>query len=260
MGVIKTTQESFKVETVTNLKYKLTPSINNINFINFEEIDEDVFNILTDMEDKTYWKRGDRYTFISSYFFKRKIKKVLKSIKNKNVGKYINKVNIYRGFSTLEMQLIRTIGIVYGYGSLTYQGRKMSNMIQWGKIIRRKIYELIYATIFFNSLKKYYEKNVYANADKYKKYLLWIYLSWAPTRINKNKYENIFDFLGKDPKNWTKEKCFIAYAGLPYVGSKQGLNKKDIKQTYAQIIKDYELDSSEINEILDEQDRYFMSY
>lgn len=250
-GITKITQENFKIATVTQLRKNFTPSINKINF---EDIDQNIFNMLIEMEDNTYFNRKKSYTFISKKFFEPK----LKGKNLKQITQYINKNNLVRGFSTLEMQLIRTIGIVYGYGTLKYSDKEINrkNILtvsfyrRWGAVVRRKIFELVYATVFFTSLKMFYEKNVYVNSGKYKEYILYIYLNYAPTRIKTKKFDKITDFIDHDPKKWTKEKCFIAYAGLPYVGAKESLDAEELEIKYNSIIYEYQLDMERIISIL----------
>ena len=98
------------------------------------------------------------------------------------------------------MQLLRSIGIDYGYQ----------------KIIQRKIFELIYSTIFLKSLKNYYSENFYANTNKFKKYLIYVYITHVNTKVSDKIYPTITDFVGKDPTKWTKEKMFVAFFGLTF--------------------------------------------
>ncbi|HAZ1132155.1 TPA: hypothetical protein J0V01_002733 [Enterococcus faecium] len=147
---------------------------------------------------------------------------------------------------------------MYGYGTLKYSDKEINrkNILtvsfyrRWGAVVRRKIFELVYATVFFTSLKMFYEKNVYVNSGKYKEYILYIYLNYAPTRIKTKKFDKITDFIDHDPKKWTKEKCFIAYAGLPYVGAKESLDAEELEIKYNSIIYEYQLDMERIISIL----------
>ena len=144
----------------------------------------DFSKILIDREDHSFFERVESYNWISVEFIVyrlrrmykesekctssnslllRKInfilyilKKIIKCIVNeihrlifitnkvvlhrKNIKSYI------RGYSTIEMQLIRTLAVKHGYSSHVFQ---------------RKAYEFIYSKIFFSSLKKYYRYHYY---------------------------------------------------------------------------------------------------
>ena len=85
-------------------------------------------NMLIDIEDKSFFERSKSYNFFSIEFFKYKTKKILSKFKKTNNSfkkidrkkicslKNIKKIKKYiRGYSTIEMQIIRTLGIKYGY-------------------------------------------------------------------------------------------------------------------------------------------------
>jgi len=241
LTIIHITQEKFRTETISDLKAKFHPSINQVNF---GEIEDYTFQMLIDLEDRTYRKRKYRSTFLSINVVKHTIQNVLGH--KKSLKRYIRNTNLKRGYSTIQMQLIRTIGITQGFGTLPTN----YNVCQYFPVIRRKIYELIYAEIFFNGLRRYYKKNVYVNAEKYPDYLLYIYLKYAPTIVGKTRYSNILEYLGDDPKLWTKEKCLIAYAGLPYVGVGHGLTSQEILNKHQNQISKYGLDKQTINNLV----------
>lgn len=181
-------------------------------------------NLLTFKEDKSYFSREKSYNWISFDFIKYRlircnfklfsikekikfiskrflllIKKLFSFLKllllrRKNIKQYL------RGYSTLEMQLIRTLSIKNGYSQHVY---------------RRKIYEFVYSTIFFNSLKKYYEYFHYNNVEYFKYYLIYIYVNVAPVRINKKRFNTIFELYGKkDLSEITLEEFYIWVLGL----------------------------------------------
>lgn len=241
LTIINITRDKFTIATVTELKSKCNPSINKIPF---DEIDSDIFELLIDIEDITYRERGNHYTFLSKYLIKSKFKKICEN--KTNIRQYINNTNIIRGYSTLPMQLIRTIGIKTGFATFRPTKNICDTICLYSSVIRRKIYELVYAELFFNGLRNYYEKNVYINSDRYKDYLIYIYLKNAPTVVGNTKYDNIFKFMDDEIENWTKEKCLIAYAGLPHVGVGHGLSYNDILKKHADQIRKYKLDKDTI--------------
>lgn len=108
--------------------------------------------------------------------------------------------SIIRGYSTIEMQLLRTLALKDGY----------ENTIQ------RKFYEIIYTDVFFKSLKNTYKYYYYGNLKEYKYYLLELYIRVAPTFINNKRYNNI-NLLFKDRDNifeLTNEEFFLFTLGL----------------------------------------------
>ena len=124
------------------------------------------------------------------------IKIVFKAIKRR---KRIR--NYFIGYSTIEMQLIRTLAVKSGYTSHPY---------------RRKIFEFLYSNIFFTSLREYYEYNG-MKTYKYKYYLLYIYMSCAPVCINGHKYNTILEMYNKDNLyDVTIEEFYIWMYGLSH--------------------------------------------
>lgn len=134
--------------------------------------------------------------FLKTLF--RVIKSIFKFISK---GDMISSIrSISRGYSTIEMQLIRTLALEDGYSCT----------------IQRKFYEIIYSNLFFKSLKQYYMDYNYVNIDEYKYYLLYLYIVSAPTFINNKRYNNIFE-LFKERDNVleiTNEEFFIFCLGL----------------------------------------------
>lgn len=215
-------------------------------FSNFEKnsVLKEYCKILTYKEDKSFFYREESYNWISFSFIKYRlarmyygskkyhlkgktfiIKKfnkvitiiyylakinyvVIKCLKKLfsiifNVLKKRKKITAYiRGYSTIEMQLIRTIAVKDGYATHIYQ---------------RKIYEIIYSTIFFNSLKDYYKYHEYSNLQEYKYYIIYLYIMIAPVKINGIMYENISKLYGKNKLNdITIEEFYIWTLGLSH--------------------------------------------
>lgn len=92
----------------------------------------------------------------------------------KSFKRYLN-----RGYSTIEMQLIRTYGIVSGY--------------EYSYI--RKIYELIYANLFFKSYRR--KVNYYHYLMKYEELryqIPYAYLKSVRSFVGKHIFKNIFEY------------------------------------------------------------------
>lgn len=151
------------------------------------------------------------------------IKKVLNCISKKD--KIYTIRSLIRGYSTIEMQLIRTIALKSGY----------ENAFQ------RKIYEIIYSNIFFKSLKEYYNYHKYGNLSEFKYYLLELYIVCAPTFINGKRYENIRKLYPNslDALEITNEEFFIYCLGL----ANRKIDIDNIKRYYCPIcLNDNRLD------------------
>lgn len=161
--------------------------------------------------------------------------------------KYLN-----RGYSTIEMQLIRTYGVVSGYE----------------KTYIRKLYELVYANIFFKS---YYRKSKYYHYledDVQIKYRIpYAYLNSVRTFINGKVFKNIrgyYKYLRNIPMkqelsneeknniiyNLSIEEIFIFVLGL----SKKKINN-DILIKYNTYIEKYNLNVYQLQEVIDKMSR-----
>lgn len=88
----------------------------------------------------------------------------------------------FRGYSTIEMQLVRTLAVQHGYSSNVY---------------KRKIYEMVYSQIYFASLKNYYCYHKYSNVDEYRYYLIYLYIRIAPVNINGKEFKTILEMYNK---------------------------------------------------------------
>ena len=165
-------------------------------------------------EDKSFFERANTYNWVSLEFIKYRYKRLnnehknikfiitecinelLKTIKKLYFyfsSKIINKFNpnkevpkLSGGYSTIEMQLIRSVALIDGYTSHPF---------------RRKIYELVYSTIFFSCLKEEYgyrNSNNYYKKYMYKYYLIYLYIYFAPIKVNGTYYKNILEMYKKN--------------------------------------------------------------
>ena len=131
--------------------------------------------------------------------------RILKNILNIIIKVFILRKNIknyLRGYSTIEMQLIRTLSVKDGYSS---------------NVLQRKAYEFCYSKVYFDSLKQYYEYHIYANISDYKLYLIYIYIMIAPVKINGVLYKSILNLFEKEKlENITIEEFYIWVLGLSH--------------------------------------------
>lgn len=203
---------------------------------------QEKFDLLCAFEDKTYFQRENSYSSVSLEY-------VACVLKNRGVGRHsffrtvssdlgaITKQRhilsrlLSRGHSTPEMQLLRTIGIARGYDKYKYQ---------------RKIFEVVYSRIFFDSLKQYHKANTYLPLDHYRHYLLYIYFQSVMTKIN--GYRRIpFSSVFEDPADichWSMDGLFVACLGLSF------RKATDFNLTlYEDIINAFCLDKEHIKEL-----------
>ncbi len=103
-----------------------------------------------------------------------------------------------RGHSTIEAQLVRSIGLETGF--------TRDNLIN---LIKRKIYEVIYTKIIFSSLEVYYKKHYYANKNRMKDYLLYLYVSTALVRHNDKSYHGLKELFNKEIDSLSQDELFI---------------------------------------------------
>ena len=145
-----------------------------------------------------------------------------------------------RGYSTIEMQLIRI---------LAYQkGLKMGKPRRWQDlylIVTRKLYEIIYAPIFFGGHKKYL--NISTERDFYRYYLVYIYLHTVQTNLNGQVFAPLDKIFGDvDVVEWPKEALFIIVLGLNNMRITH-----DRVYAYMNIIFKYQLDTELIYQLVE---------
>ncbi|EAD5681978.1 hypothetical protein P0B80_001403 [Listeria innocua] len=233
LGVSRVTAQEFKVKSVDEVIKKYF-SPNPIYRRPHSDFSSCYFEMISDMEDKTYFKRKQTYSFLSFEFISIKNKQLSGNTKSlmeyaKKAYKFIKRSKNIRGYSTLEMQLIRILFIEAGYN----------------KKIVRKIFELVYTKIFLQSLKNFYEANVYEHRSEYKKYLLFIYFNNTNTKIAGKSFQSMRNvFPEKEIKDWSNEELFVVCAGLPY----RDFTAAEVLSAYQYIIEKYELDRVKIKE------------
>ena len=207
-------------------------------------------HILLSIEDKYYFSRKG-YTFLSFDYIlkilyeKAKDKTLLGKIRGIfRTGNKFSKhfFDAKRGYSTIPMQLIRSIGIKKGYESCKY---------------RRKIFEIIYSRMFFNGMKKLYEDDYVYQREKFKDYLLYIYFHSVNTFLNGKRFDKFFkafnpnysDYKSFDIYLASNEGIFIACMGL---SNRVGLINENTIERYITKIENVPLDKENILQQLDE--------
>ncbi len=199
---------------------------------------EDACDILVAIEDRDYFERT-QYTNFTFSFLIRKLKSI-HLLKSFNLGKQFisNIVTGNRGYSTIPMQLIRSIGLEEGYTCT----------------IRRKIFECIYSKMFFDGFKKYLDQMMVSKRDRVKEYYLYIYFHTVETKLGDarfSKFLNAFDMKYEkkneiDIQDCSKEGVFIACMGLSHRATL--INEDNIEYYLEKIPVD--LDKDQILEML----------
>lgn len=239
-------QQKFVVNTFSDM-YKLFVTYP-INRVEFNDKLNEACNILISIEDKYYFDRKG-YTFFSLDILNRILKEKLAIYNRLGKIKYVcqiskrfigNVVSENRGYSTIPMQLIRSLGIKRGYN---YK-------------YRRKIFELIYSRLFFDGIKRMFEEDQVARRSYIKQYFLYIYFHKVNTFLGNAKFSkflNAFDMQysrenKKDIYDVSNEGIFIACMGL----SKRAdsINRSNIDY-YLSLIHGVELDGNIICEMVD---------
>ncbi len=205
-STIRVLQQKFVIASFTKMHsvFAAFP----INDVDFNDKLAEACKILVAIEDKDYFERS-QYTNFTFSFFVRKLRNrgILKSI---SLGKDFveNIVTGTRGYSTIPMQLIRSIGLEAGYTCT----------------IRRKVFECIYSKMFFDGFKNYLDQMIVSKRDYLKTYYLYIYFHTVETRLgnaNFTKFLNAFDMQYKDKNKKDIQECsnegiFIACMGLSH--------------------------------------------
>lgn len=241
-----TLQQKFVIHTFEEM-YKIFTCFP-INEIEFNEKLDEACAILVSIEDKMYFERK-AYSFVS-------VKYIIRILKNKistqrgskkivcvfSTGKCFirNVFNKSRGYSTIPMQLVRSIGIKRGD---TYD-------------YRRKIFQILYSRMLFQGIEWMMKEERVSRRRHFKKYLLYIYFHKVNTFLGDvrfSKFLNAFDMKydkknDKDIYDCTNEGIFIACMGL----SKRAVNiTRENIDYYLQNIDNVELDSDIICDMVE---------
>lgn len=245
IAVTHTLQQKYVVNSFNEM-YRIFADFP-INKVKFNHKLEEVCQILVSIEDRTYYERKG-YTFLSIdaiiCILKRKVSnyKVSEKIKyTYNAGKNFvkNVLSVDRGYSTIPMQLIRSLGVKRGYN---YK-------------YRRKIFEFLYSKMFFEGVKRMLNEDQVAQRENIKDYFLYIYFHKVNTFLGDAKFSkflNAFDMQydrknKKDIYDCSNEGIFIACMGLSKRADR--INKNNIDY-YLSNVDNVNLDAELICEMV----------
>lgn len=212
VGINDMLKQKFRIAPVGDMLqvFKQYP----INEFSLDKVNLHGFGILVALEDDTYWER-ESDTYLSEAMVRHVLSKRLgpwapsrerrREMWHLVKSFVINTLHHKRGYSTLQMQLVRSVGVESGYNCA----------------VRRKIFELVYTPMFMRSLRYYYEVHKYAHREEWKRYLLYIYMLSVNTFLGEDirfqHFYKAFDFHGThkgDLSGWSDEGIFIACLGL----------------------------------------------
>lgn len=163
-----------------------------------------MLNILVRMEDQSYFARSNHQHTLSFLHL------LTKGLERLRSGKFTQLIQALRdlfsrGYGTIEMQLLRSIGIDYGYQYT----------------VRRKLFEILYANMLFNGYRAYLVRER-GDYSQYRNFIILKYIENADVSINGNKYRprngvsSLLQMFHKtDIAHITKEEFFIWCLGLP---------------------------------------------
>lgn len=198
---------------VYSLKHYISKAISIIKRLLFRE-----HCLSKTMSELKHWIR-EKYVLIRNYLHRKK-------------RRYL------RGYSTIEMQLIRTLAIKKGLVT-----GKPKSLREVYCVIVRKTFELLYTDMFFSGLKRDVNAN---NIIKYRCYLVYIYLHSVSTKINGKRFNSVDQMFSNDEiLNWPNELIFIAALGLTY----QRITTQRVER-YAHVIERYGLDRNVLLDIV----------
>ena len=202
------------------------------NFIKYrlDRIEE----IISKVQEKKNEKNKIMYTFRFIRYVLRQSVYQIRDLKQ-NFKKF------WRGYSTIEMQLFRTVSIKNGYK----------------KIFQRKITELIYSQLFFKGLKDYYTLNYRTvTPGYYKKFIIANYLAVAPI-VTGGKNKLIHDFWNKSPSELTDEEFFLTILCLSGKLKKKYFNYKYIVKNYSYYITVLDIKKTKLKMAIKEMKNLF---
>lgn len=235
IGMHLSISQPFKIKSITEMG-RVFEKIPPYSF-EYQDRMQEKFNLLCDFEDKTYFQRKNSYSCITVEYaicWKNNHRIKGRGIVHKillHSQKFPHIFRLSRGYSTPEMQLLRTVGITRGYDKYK---------------IQRKVFEVVYAKIFFSSLKEFHQANTNLALQHYREYLLYVYFQTVMTKINGKKYAPLSSVFSndRDVSNWSMNGLFIACLGLSF----REVDDYSL-ELFSDIIEKYALDINRIREL-----------
>lgn len=182
------------------------------------------YDILVFMEDGTFLTRSEKTHILTPRALAPKIwRRIRRFIRDGRSLRSINRGNLarhIRGYGTIEMQLLRSIGLKFGSYQLT---------------LRRKAFELVFSQTIFNS----YLAQLNPESDARKRFSYWVlqaYTSIVSVKVGEtacrpNRDSSTFaQLFGKEFSELSQEEFFVWCLGLPHYELGVGPNAVAIHQ------------------------------
>lgn len=231
IGCKNASSQKYRICSFDTMKGKIDRLEKYRKFIQKEERVCNPYCVLS-IEDGRFYSRGQRYTLFNMYYLQNvylgKIRNMFCRFLHSS-NKKASLKRFLRGYSTIEMQLLRTLAIEDGYDY----------------IIRRKFFEIIYSRLFWKNLKIYY-KNCGCDVSRFKDYILYLYLRSAPC-LNRGQEQRIEEVIGrrKNIEEYSEEELFILT--LCFSGK---IKREYVLELYEDTILKYGLDECRLEELV----------
>lgn len=210
-----------KHDSFTNMYERI---INNYPYVNVEfnaALDRRL-NLIVDMEDHSYFQRYRSYSFVSMEYVniwrnehrtkKKSGTKKKKTFRDSWVYRLYSLIKkaLFRGHSTIGMQLIRILsykeGLIFG---------RPKNMKEAYRTAKRKVFECLYAKMFFDGMEKYMKGQLCNDLNNYRKYLVYLYPHIVQAKVKDITYVPMSRyFKNQEMELWDMNALFIACLGL----------------------------------------------
>lgn len=205
----------------------------------FCEEDLEKLRILVYLEDGGYLNRNEKVHIITLRYLLKKLFNRIKIWKGNVVegcARGFRKLrHRVRGLGTIEMQVLRTVGLEFGSYRLT---------------IRRKLFELLFAQALFNSYINQLSVKSFAR-DNFKKWLLNCYINLVPVKVGKSvckpkeKSSTFLQLFEKEFSELSPEEFFVWCLGLPHYTQGVGMNAVEI---HKDAVKRFNLEMNKITD------------
>ena len=234
-----TSRGKFASKGVTEIRTSLDELGGSLVSCRFNEKDRKKLEMLLFLEDRTFFVRGEKnHTLSLASAATKKFSRIRDGFRR---AKSITREAVYRsirGYGTIEMQLLRNIGLVAG---------------SYRCFLRRKTFEIVFSNTIFNSYLEQLSKESDARKNM-KQWILRCYLHAVPVKIGEvpcrpTKDESTFHSLfNKEFEELSCEEFFVWCLGLK--GYRNGVGPIAVSKNKGAIDR-FQLDEQKVNAIID---------
>lgn len=194
----------FSTKSVSEILSQLISAGGDPACFEFSDSDKDKLRILVYLEDGQFLDRCEHEHNITVRYVLSRLRRRLGRIATSFTCERAKR--LFRGYGTIEMQLLRNVGLEFGSFKLTF---------------RRKVFEWVFAHTLINSYIDQLDRDSFARKN-IKYWLLRCYLNVVPVKIGSSvcrpqpdcsTFRHLF---GKEFSELTREEFFIWCLGLPH--------------------------------------------